>query len=223
MTAREASEIVGLTLRVGIVATLIDLLPGVALGYLLARRRFPGKAIVEALVALPLVLPPVAVGLFLLHLLSRRGPIGEILDAAGIRIIFTWVAAALASAVMAFPLLVRSVQQAFEEVPARFEQVSRSLGRGAWGTFLRITLPLARRGVAYGILLAFLRALGEFGATSLVAGNIPGRTQTISMGIYDAFQASRDADAWILAGISASLSLLAVFLGERYLRARHSR
>jgi molybdate transport system permease protein len=222
MQAPEVLGIAALTVRVALAASFLNLVPGVALAYLLARRRFPGRSLIEAIVALPLVLPPVAVGLVLLLTFSRRAVIGGVLESAGVPILFTWRGAAIASAVMSFPLLVRSTQQAFDEVPVRLEQIARSLGAGRWATFWRITLPLARRGLAYGLLLAFLRAMGEFGATNLVAGNIPGRTRTLSMGIYSAVQASRDADALILAGVSAAVSLLAVVIGERYLRSRRA-
>jgi molybdate transport system permease protein len=217
----DLASTVGLTLRVGLTAIVVSLVPGVLLAYLLARRRFAGRAVVQTIVALPLVLPPVAVGLILLRALSRRSWIGAALEGAGIPFLFTWRAAACASAVMSFPLLVRSAQQAFEETPVRCEQVARTLGAGPVRTFWQVTLPLARRGIAYGALLAFLRALGEFGATSLVAGNFPGRTQTLSLGIYDAIVSSRDQRAFLLAGISVGVSLVAVFLAERYLRAAH--
>jgi molybdate transport system permease protein len=219
MSIGEISGIVALTIRVGLAATLANLIPGIGIGYLLARRRFPGRTLVETFLAMPLVLPPVAVGYLLLLLLSRRGFLGGFLEGIGLPVVFTWHAAAIAAAVMAFPLLVRSAQQAFAEVPVRLEQVARTLGAGRWRCFWRVSLPLARRGIAYGLLLAFLRALGEFGATNLVAGNIPGKTQTLALGIYDAVQTSRDHDAMVLALISVVLSLLAVFLGERFLRA----
>jgi molybdate transport system permease protein len=221
----QAAEILGiawLSVRVALAASLLNLIPGMALAYLLARRRFAGRSLVEAIVSLPLVLPPVAVGLVLLLTFSRRGLLGGALESAGIPILFTWRGAAIASAVMSFPLLVRAAQQAFAEVPARLEEIARTLGATRLRTFWSVSLPLARRGVAYGLLLAFLRAMGEFGATNLVAGNIPGRTRTLSMGIYSAVQASRDSDALALAAVSAAVSLVAVVLGERYLRARRS-
>ncbi len=221
----QAAEILGiawLSVRVALAASLMNLIPGVALAYLLARRRFPGHSLVEAIIALPLVLPPVAVGLILLLTFSRRGILGGALESAGIPILFTWRGAAIASAVMSFPLLVRAAQQAFGEVPTRLEEIARTLGATRIRTFWSVSLPLARRGVAYGLLLAFLRAMGEFGATNLVAGNIPGRTRTLSMGIYSAVQASRDSDALALAAVSAAVSLVAVVIGERYLRARRS-
>lgn len=220
MTGGEITGIVALTLRVGLAATFANLIPGIGIGYLLARRRIRGRAFVEALLSLPLVLPPVAVGFLLLQLLSRRGIVGGLLERIGFPIVFTWHAAAIAAAVMAFPLLVRFSHQAFAEVPERMEQVARTLGAGRWRCFWRVSLPLARRGIAYGLLLAFLRALGEFGATNLVAGNIPGKTQTLALGIYDAVQTSRDQDAMVLAMISIVLSLAAVFLGEQFLRVR---
>jgi molybdate transport system permease protein len=220
MSFAEIASIVLLTLRVGVAATIANLIPGIGIGYLLARRKIPGRAFLETFLAMPLVLPPVAVGYLLLVLLSRRGVLGGFLEGIGIPIVFTWHAAAIAAAVMAFPLLVRSAQQAFTEVPVRLEQVARTLGAGRWRCFWRVSLPLARRGIAYGILLAFLRALGEFGATNLVAGNIPGKTQTVALGIYDAVQTSRDQDAMALALVSIVLSLLAVFLGERFLRRK---
>ena len=223
MSTAELFSIIGITLKVGAAATLAILIPGVVLAHFLARRSFPGRALLEAFVSLPLVLPPVAVGYVLLLLLSRRGPIGGGLESIGAEVVFTWQGAAIAAAVMAFPLLVRTAQSAFAEVPVRLQQVARTLGAGRISVFFRISLPLARRGVAYGLLLAFLRAIGEFGATSLVAGNIPGRTQTLSLGIYDAVQTGRDRDALLLAGIAIGLSLCAVFLGERFLRGTADR
>jgi molybdate transport system permease protein len=220
MQAAEIVSIAGLSVRVALAASILNLVPGVALAYVLARRRFVGRTLVESIVALPLVVPPVAVGLILLLAFSRRSLLGGVLESAGISILFTWRGAAIAAAVMSFPLLVRSTQQAFLEVPERLEHLARSLGASRFETFRRVSLPLARRGVAYGFLLAFLRAMGEFGATNLVAGNIPGSTRTLSMGIYSAVQGSRDADALALAAVSAVMSLVAVGLGERYLRAR---
>ncbi len=223
MTTSEIVGIVTLTLRVAAAATIVDLVPGIALGYFLARRNVRGRSLIEAWVALPLVLPPVAVGYLLLLLLSRNGPIGSLLEPAGVQIVFSWHAAAIAAAVMSFPLLVRSAQQAFTEVPNRLEQVARTLGAGPLRSFWSVSLPLARRGIAYGILLSFLRALGEFGATNLVAGNIPGQTQTLALGIFDAVQTSRDHDAIVLAAVSIVLSLIAVLFGERFLNERSRR
>ncbi len=200
--------------------TLLILPGGVALGWLLARKRWHGKALVETLVALPLVMPPVATGLILLKLLGRKGPIGGILAAAGVDVVFTWKAVVIAAAVMAVPLLVRNARVALEEVPERFEQVARTLGAGPWRVFFTITLPLASRGLCAGGVLAFARALGEFGATAMVAGFIPGETVTLSLGIYHQVQLGRDTEAFLLLGISASLAFGAVILSELLLRKR---
>jgi molybdate transport system permease protein len=219
----ELLSITALTLRVGLVATLVCLPPAVALGYLLARRDFPGKSALEALIALPMVLPPVAVGLGLLLLLGRRGPLGAWWAALGVDLVFTWGAAVLAAAVVGFPLLVRACEQSFSEVDARFERVARSLGLGPARTFFRVTLPLARRGVYYGTLLAFSRALGEFGATTVVAGILPGRTETLALGIYSRIQIGDDAGALALCAASFALALAAMLIAESWLRRGASR
>ena len=184
LTAEEWSAI-ALSLQVAVTATLVSLPFGIGLGYLLARRQFWGKSLIETFLSLPLVLPPVVTGYLLLVLLGRRGWIGSILDQwFGVHVVFTWKAAALASAVMAFPLMVRSLRVAFAGVDQRLELAARSLGAGRIETFLRISLPLARRGVLAGAVLAFARGVGEFGATVMVAGNLPGETQTIPLLIY---------------------------------------
>lgn len=220
MSAAEIASMAALTLRVGVTATLLALPPAIALGLLLARREFPGKAAVQAAVALPMVLPPVAVGLGLLLLLGRRGPLGALLEAAGIEIVFTWWAAALAAALVGFPLLVRACEQAFAEVSPRYEALGHTLGLGRLRTFLRITLPLARRGVLYGTLLAFTRALGEFGATAIVAGILPGRTETLALGIYSRVQLGDDRGALALCACSFALALGAMLVAEGWLRRR---
>ncbi|MBP7140625.1 MAG: molybdate ABC transporter permease subunit [Opitutaceae bacterium] len=208
------------SLGVAALGTLLILPGGVALGWLLARKRWYGKALVETLVALPLVMPPVATGLILLKLLGRRGPLGGFLAALGVDIVFTWKAVVIAAAVMAIPLLVRNARVAFEEVPERLEQVARTLGAGPWRVFFTISLPLASRGLCAGGVLAFARALGEFGATAMVAGFIPGETVTLSLGIYHQVQLGRDTEAFLLLGISASLAFGAVILSELLLRRR---
>lgn len=176
---------VRLSLLVSLTATVASLPLGIALGRLLARRRFFGKAAVETCLSLPLVLPPVVTGYLLLLLLGRRGWVGHYLEQwFGLSVAFTWKGAAVASAVMAFPLMVRSIRVAFAEVDPRLELAARTLGAGPLETFLRISLPLARRGVLAGAVLAFARSLGEFGATVMLAGNIPGQTQTIPLQIY---------------------------------------
>jgi molybdate transport system permease protein len=204
----ELFDIVARTLRVALVATLISLPIAIALGYTLARRRFPGRTLVQALVALPMVLPPVAIGLALLVLLGSLGG----------GIVFTWWAAALAAGVVGFPLLVRACEQSFAGVDPRYEAVSRSLGVGRVATFLRVTLPLARRGVLYGSLLSFSRGLGEFGATALVAGIIPGRTETLSLGIWSRVQLGDDGAALWLCGASFVLAFASMLVAEGWLR-----
>lgn len=202
-------------------ATALNLVPGVALAWALSRRGWRGRTVVETLVALPLVLPPTAVGLGLLLLFGRSGPLGGWLhDQLGIDIAFTWRGVVIASAVVAFPLLVRSARSAFEEVDPRLPAVARTLGRGPLRTFLEVELPLAWRGVVAGAMLAFARALGEFGATILVAGNIPGRTQTLALALFQQVQVGRDREALELAGISVLLAAAAVALAEWVVRRR---
>ena len=184
LTAEEWSAI-ALSLQVAVTATLVSLPFGIGLSYLLARRQFWGKSLIETFLSLPLVLPPVVTGYLLLVLLGRRGWIGSTLDQwFGVHVVFTWKAAAFASAVMAFPLMVRSLRVAFAGIDQRLELAARTLGAGRIETFLRISLPLARRGVLAGAVLAFARGVGEFGATVMVAGNLPGETQTIPLLIY---------------------------------------
>jgi molybdate transport system permease protein len=174
-----------LSLIVSLAATLASLPLGIATGWLLARRRFRGKTLLETLLNLPLVLPPVVTGYLLLVLLGRRGWVGRWLDEwFGLSLVFTWQGAAVASAVMAFPLMVRSIRLSFAEVDVRLEQAARTLGAGPLEVFWRVSLPLARRGVIAGTVLAFARSLGEFGATVMLAGNIPGETQTVPLFIY---------------------------------------
>jgi len=220
VTPGEVAGIAALTLQVGAAATLLATPPAVALGLLLARRDFPGKPWLQAGVALPMVLPPVAVGLGLLILLGRHGPLGALWEALGVQLVFTRGAAVLAAAVVGFPLLVRACEQAFAEVDPRLERVARSLGAGRLRVFFRITLPLARRGVLYGALLAFTRALGEFGATAVVAGILPGRTETLALGIYSRVQLGDDVAALWLCAASFALALAAMVCAETWLRGR---
>jgi molybdate transport system permease protein len=209
------------TLGVAAAATAWILPPGIAVGWALARRGWRGRSAVEALVSLPLVLPPTAVGLGLLLLLGRTGPVGGLLHRAlGIEVAFTWKAVVLASGVVAFPLLVRSVRSALEEVDPRLLGVARTLGRGPAATFFAVHLPLAWRGVLAGAVLAFARALGEFGATILVAGNIPGRTQTLALALFQRVQVGREREALVLAGVSAALAFAAMLLVEWLSRRR---
>lgn len=221
MTAQEL-QILGLTLRTAALSTLLILPPGLAAAWLLARYRWRGKSLVETLVALPLVMPPVATGLILLQLLGRRGPIGGWLHGTfGLDVVFTWRAVVAAMMVMSFPLLVRAARVAFEEVNPRLEQIARTLGASNSRVFVTITLPLAARGIVSGMLLAFARAIGEFGATILVAGNIPGRTSTLSLAIYNLVQLGRDGEAFRLLGIAVAIAFLAVWTAEAFLRRTH--
>lgn len=202
-----------LTCGLACLAVMLALPLALALSWLLARKSWPGKSIVETLALLPLVMPPVATGLILLKLFGKTGPIGAWLyQSFGIEIIFTWKAVVLALAVMAFPLLIRSIRTAFEEIPEHLEAAGKTLGGHPWRIFLTITLPLARRGIIAGVLLAFARAVGEFGATVMVAGFIPGLTETLSLSIYQSVQTGNDSRAMLLAGISALLAFLAVIL-----------
>ncbi len=217
----ETWQVAWFTTWVAALGTLSILPPGIALGWLLARRRWRGKTVVETLVSLPLVMPPVATGLLLLKLLGRRGLVGHWFERIfGAEIVFTWRAVLIATAVMSFPLLVRTARLALEAVNPRFEQVARTLGAGPWRTFWTITLPLARRGLAAGAMLAFARALGEFGATIMVAGYIPGRTATLSLSIYHLVMLSREDRAWGLLLISVALAFGALWLSEVLLRRK---
>jgi len=220
--ATEEWQIVWFTTWVSALSTIIILPFGLGVAWLLARRQWPGKSLVETLVALPLVMPPVATGLILLKLLGRRGSIGGFFhDTLNVDIVFTWRGVLIALGVMSFPLLVRSARVAFEEVNPRFEQIARTLGAGEWRVFFTITAPLAFRGILGGMILAFARALGEFGATIMVAGNIPGKTSTLSLSIFQSVQLGHDADAFRLLAISTVLAFVAVWSSELLLRRRH--
>ena len=220
MTAEEW-QIVWFTAWVSALSTLMILPFGLGVAWLLARRQWPGKSLVETLISLPLVMPPVATGLILLKLLGRRGPVGTFLhDTLNLDLIFTWRGVLISLGVMSFPLLVRSARVAFEEVNPRLEQIAATLGASAMRVFCTITLPLALRGIVSGMLMAFARALGEFGATIMVAGNIPGETSTISLSIFQSVQLGQDAQAFRLLGVSVALAFLAVWMGEWLLRRR---
>jgi molybdate transport system permease protein len=208
-------EIVGFTFWMAVLATVAIFPFGVALAWFLARKSWPGKPIVETLIALPLVMPPVATGLILLKLLGRKGPIGRFLhDHFDLEVVFTWRAVVAAMAVMSFPLLVRGARIAFEAVNPRLEQVATTLGAPPFRVFLTVTFPLAIRGIIAGSVLAFARALGEFGATILVAGNIPGKTTTLSVSIYSDIQLGHDRDAFRLLAVSVVLAFAAVWISE---------
>lgn len=213
--------VVWFTLRIAALAVLLLAPFGLALSWCLARRSFPGKTLVETLVALPLVLPPVATGLLLLTFLGRRGPGGRAAHALfGVDVVFTWRAVVAAMMVMSLPLLVRTARVAFEEVNPRLESVARTLGASEARVLSTITLPLASRGILAGLLLAFARALGEFGATVIVAGNIPGRTTTIATAIYNDVQTGADGQAYGLILVSGAVAFSAVFLSEVWLKRR---
>jgi molybdate transport system permease protein len=200
-------------------ATLLMLLPGLFLAWALARGRFRGRVLLETVVSLPLVLPPVATGLILLMLFAPRGPIGRVLDRAGVEVVFTWKAVVLAMTIMGLPLFVRSVRAGIEQVDTRYEQVASTLGARPLRVFLTITLPLALPSVLAGAVLGFARALGEFGATIMVAGSIPGATRTLAVGIYTFAETGRDTEASVLLMISAAIAFGALWLSN-FLAAR---
>jgi molybdate transport system permease protein len=213
-------SVVGRTVVTSFAATALIAPPALVLAWLLARKEWRGKSLVETLVALPLVVPPVATGIFLLMLLGRRGAIGSALHEAGIEIVFTSAAVIIAAAVMAFPLFVRTARVAFEEVNGRYEDVARTLGLSRGAVIRRVTLPLAARGLVAAALLAFARAIGEFGATVIVAGNIPGKTSTIALSIYHAFELGDDAAAIRYSVTSVAIAFVALALGEHLIRKK---
>ena len=217
MTA-ETLDIVRLTVGIAALATAVMLVPGIALAWWLARTRSRLRAVVETLVVLPLVLPPVATGYLLLRALGRRSPLGAWLDTIGLEVIFTWRAVLLAMVVMGLPLLVRAARAGFEQGTRRYEQIAETLGAGPWRVFWTVSLPLAKRSVLAGALLAFSRALGEFGATIIVAGSIPGETRTIAVAMYGMLETGRDADAMTLLIASLLIALTAVAVANRLTR-----
>lgn len=201
-----------LSLKVAAWATALNLVLGIGTGFVLARGRFPGRNLLDALLTLPMVMPPTVLGYYLLVLLGRRGWLGAWLqESFGVNLIFTWQGAVLASTIVAFPLVFKPARAAFEAVDGQLEQAARVLGVSAAGVFFRVTLPLAWRGILAGVLLGFVRALGEFGATLMVAGSIPGKTQTLSVAVYEAVQAGQDESANTLVLIT-SLVCIAVLL-----------
>ena len=208
-----------LSLAVATSATVVVACIGCLAGWLLARHRFAGRELLDALLNLPLVLPPTVTGYYLIVVLGRRGVVGGPLwEATGWSIPFTWIACAIAAGVMAFPLMVRASRVAFEEIDRRHELVASTLGHGQVSIFFRVTLPLARRGLVTGVVLTFARALGEFGATLVLAGNIPGRTQTVPLAIYEAVMAGEDRTALLLSllltGVSVAVILIAGRMGR---------
>jgi molybdate transport system permease protein len=215
LTVEEASA-VRLSVQVAITAVAVSMPIGVALGWLLARRDFFGKAAIETVLNLPLVLPPVVTGYLLLIAFGTQGALGRFLqDTLGIGVVFTWKGAALASAVMAFPLMVRAMRISFAEVDVRLEDAARTLGAGPLDTFFTITLPLARHGVIAGAVLAFARSMGEFGATIMIAGNIPDETRTVPVYIYNQLNSPGGAEqSTRLIAVAIAIASIALVLGE---------
>jgi molybdate transport system permease protein len=218
----DAWRITWFTLLCATGATLLILPPGVTLAWALVRRQFPGRAMLEAVVTLPLVVPPVATGLLLLVLFSRRGVLGGALERMGIPVVFTWKAVVLAMAVMGLPLLVRTARAGFEQVDTRYERVAATLGAPPLRIFLTISVPLAWPAVLAGAVLAFARALGEFGATIVVAGSIPGVTRTLAVAIYGYTETGQDRQALLLVAIAVVVSFIALWISNRLVE-RHPR
>jgi molybdate transport system permease protein len=215
----ETWQITLFSLAVGLASTLVILPFGIVVAWLFARKEWPLKSVVETIVLLPLVMPPVSTGLILLKIFGRRSPVGQWLYERGVEIVFNWKGVLIAMAVMSFPLLVRSVRTSFAEVNPRLEQIAATLGASALRIFFVITIPLALRGIIAGTLLAFSRALGEFGATILLAGNIPGKTQTLSLAIFNFVQLGKDREAYVLLGITVFLAFASVWGSEWLLRS----
>jgi len=210
-----------LSLLVVSVATLIVGVLGLALAFLLAKRDFRGKELLDAVLTMPLVLPPTVTGYYLIVLLGRRGLVGGfIYDVTGWTLVFTWQGAVAAAVIVSLPLMIKAARASIESVNPQYEIASYTLGKGELETFFRITLPLARRGILAGLILSFARALGEFGATLMIAGNIPGRTQTMPLAIYEAVASGDDRRAQTLALLLTAISILAVYLTNRLSRSQ---
>ena len=220
MRSPEETEIVLLSLRGALLSVLVSLPPALLVAHLLARREFPGKSLFDAIVHLPLVLPPVVVGYALLLLLGRRGPLGEWLESwFGIVVAFRWTGAAIACAVMGFPLMVRAIRLSLEAIDPKLEAAAQTLGAGWMGLFLTVTLPLALPGIVTGTLLSFARSLGEFGATITFVSNIPGETQTLPLAIYALTQVpGGDEAALRLCAVSVAISIAALLVSEALVR-----
>jgi len=209
-----------LSLRVATLATVVTTVVGVAGAYALARTHFPGRGLVEALASLPIVLPPTVLGYYLLVLIGRDSPIGQAWEAlTGSPLVFTWQAAVLAAAVASLPFCLRTARAAFTAVDTRYEEAARVAGLPEWRIAVTVTLPLAARGVIAGITLAFARALGDFGTTVMVAGNVPGRTQTMPIAVFDRVQAFDYASAGVLAGVLAAVAIVVLLVVRRLERS----
>ena len=219
----ELLDILGLTVRIAVVGTAINLPIALGVSWLIVKRRIPGRLVFDALVSLPLAVPPVVVGYALLLLLGNRGPVGGLLNEfLGVELVFTWFAAVLAAAVVSFPLMARAVMVAMGGVDEHLEMAARSLGAGAVRVFFTITVPLAYRGILAGVLLGFVRAISEFGATIVVAGNIPGKTQTLPLAIYSEVLLGDDSMAMRLIAVSLGLAVVTLLV-HNWLLDRASR
>jgi len=222
-TSQEVLVPLLLTLKVAAWATFLATAAGVLIAYALARLRFPGRDVLDAVMTLPMVMPPTVLGYYILVIVGRRGPIGGWLqENLGISLIFTWQGAVIASSVVALPLVYKAAATAFEGVDRQLEQAARILGKSEWAVFFRVTFPLAWPGILAGSMLGFARALGEFGATLMVAGNIPGRTQTLSIAIYDAVEAGRDNVANFLVIITSIVCITILVASGRLLKPRYA-
>ena len=211
-----------LTLKVAAVATLFAFLTGVALAFLLSKGRFRGRELLDAFLTLPLVLPPTVLGYYLIVLVGRNGWIGRLLNEAfGITLMFTWQGAALAATIVSLPLVLKSARTAFESVDQNLEKAARTLGLSETEVFFRVSFPLAWRGILAGTMLAFARAMGEFGATLMIAGNLPGKTQTLSLAVYDAVQAGNDSLAATLVLITSLVCIIVLVSSGRILKTSY--
>jgi molybdate transport system permease protein len=210
-----------LTLKVAGWATAINLLLGVGVGYALARWRFPGREVVDAALTLPMVMPPTVLGYYLLVVIGTHGVLGAwLLEHFGLRLIFTVPAAIIAATIVSFPLVFKAARAAFETVDPQLEDAARTLGINEWAVFFRVSLPLAWRGILAGLLLSFARALGEFGATLMVAGSIAGKTQTLSIAVYEAVQAGQDSTANFLVAVTSITCMLVLLSAGRLVPGR---
>ena len=211
-----------LTLKVASLATLFAFLIGISAAFFLARKRFAGKEWLDAVLTLPMVLPPTVLGYYLIVVIGRNGWVGRWLDRSfDLSLMFTWQGAVIAAAIVSFPLILKSARAAYEGVEQNLENAARTLGLPEFAVFLRITFPLAWRGILAGTLLAFARAMGEFGATLMVAGNLPGKTQTLSLAIYDAVQGGNDPLANALVWVTSAVCVLILVASSRMLKTKH--
>ena len=211
-----------LTLKVALLATLLAGVAGVTLGWWMARRRFAGHAVVDSFLMLPMVLPPTVLGYYLIVVVGRNGVLGRYLDQwFGINLMFTWQGAVIAASIVSLPLIYKAARAAFEDADPRMVLAARTLGASELEIFLRISLPLAGRGVVAGLMLAFARAMSEFGATLMIAGNLPGKTQTLSIAVYDAVQAGNDAQALWLTLLISVVCMFVLVVSSRLLQAKH--